>query len=104
MNDALLMIAYAELRSLLRFSDGLIELRRLIDEGTPLLRANIDRLAAGETGNIIVRYEVCEPLKVFLAAMRARNGQPNKIESGHGDPPVKGGYHIPRAKIGIARV
>jgi hypothetical protein len=64
----------------------------LVDEGTPLLRAYIDRSLAGVTGDLIARYEVCEPLKVFLIAVRARNGQPNEIKgAGHNGPPVKGG-------------
>jgi hypothetical protein len=57
--------ALADLSELIRSPDGLVELRRLIDEGTPLLRANIDRLSAAEAGDLIARYDVCEPLKVF---------------------------------------
>jgi hypothetical protein len=82
--------ALADLAELARSSDGLVELRRLIDEGTPLLRSYIDRLSAAETGDLIARYEVCEPLKVFLAAIRARNRQANEIEgAGHDGLPVK---------------
>jgi hypothetical protein len=86
--------ALADLAELSRSPDGLVELRRLIDEGTPLLRANIDWLSAAETGDLIARYEVCEPLKVFLAAIRARNRQADEIEgAGHGDSSFAGVRH-----------
>ena len=82
--------ALAELREISNTPDGLIEVRRLIDEGTPLLRAYIDRSAATETGDVVARYQLCEPLRVILPALRARDGQPNEIESaGHNGPSVK---------------
>jgi hypothetical protein len=77
--------ALSDLSELIRSLDGLVELRRLVDEGTPLLRAYIDRPSASEAGDIIARYELCEPLKVFLTTMRARHGQSDEIECARHD-------------------
>jgi len=69
--------ALADLReivALLPENDDLaIEVRRLIDRGTPLLRAKVDRPVAEATGRLIVRYEIADELKVHLAAARARH-------------------------------
>ena len=76
--------ALADIREISNSPDGLIELRRLVDEGTPLLRSNLDRSLAETTGDLIAHYEVCEPLKAFLAAMRTRDRQANEIKgAGH---------------------
>jgi hypothetical protein len=81
--------ALAELREIARCPEGLVEIGRLINEGTPLLRAYIDALPAGGTGDIIARYEICELLLPVLTAVRAGNGQVSKIEGAldHGDLP-----------------
>ena len=76
--------ALADIREISNSPDGFIELRRLVDEGTPLLRSHIDRSLAGTIGHLIARYEVCEPLKAFLVAIRARDRQANEIKgAGH---------------------
>ncbi len=53
---------------------------KLINEGTPFFRTNVDHAATEATGNLVVRYELVDDLKVCLAAIRAGNLQPQNVE------------------------
>ena len=53
---------------------------KLIDEGTPLLRANVDHAATEATDNLVVCYELADDLKICLSAIRAGNFQPQNVE------------------------
>lgn len=53
---------------------------RMIDEGAPFLCAQVDGFGAeGANGNV-VRYQLPEQLKSYLATVRARNFNSDKIE------------------------
>jgi hypothetical protein len=66
-----------DLRQLVQLSstneDVSIEVRRLLESGVPLVRAQIDWLAAPGTGDAIVSYEVTDEVKRHLAALHALN-------------------------------
>jgi len=81
--------AFAELREIAGTPEGLVEINRLIDSGTPILRAYIDDSAAIGAGHAVARYEISKFLLPFLAAVRARNGKVGEVQSAldHGSFP-----------------
>jgi hypothetical protein len=50
----------------------IVTLACMMDEGTPFLRANVDWNASVAAGNAVVRYQLADELKVYLAAATAR--------------------------------
>lgn len=50
-------------------------IRQLLDEGTPFLTADIDRLQACEAGDVEVVYEVSEGMRALLEAVRANEAR-----------------------------
>jgi hypothetical protein len=80
--------AMADLAELVRlqadYPNIAVEVGRLIDEGAPLLRANIDWPAAIKARHGIVRYELHERLAACLATcgVKARNINAGIVEGG----------------------
>lgn len=73
---------FRELRELaaLQFVDLFSLLRELSDAGASVFCAEVDSFSAVPTGNSAVRYKLADRLLVCLAALRAGQVHPNKIE------------------------
>jgi hypothetical protein len=70
---------------LIRSLEGLIEVRRRVDEGAPLFRAYVDRASAAPAGDLIARYhQLGKRFQVLFAAMGARNRQVDRIRRANG--------------------
>ncbi len=76
---------FKELRELatLQFFDLFGLLRELSDAGASCVE--VDGLSAVPTGSGVIRYKLADRLLVCLAALRARQVHPHKIEGGSCD-------------------
>jgi hypothetical protein len=66
--------------------DGFVVVRRLLESGTPLIRAEVQWLTTPGTGDCIVMYEVADEVQAHLAALRVRtlNGNPRGRQHRYG--------------------
>jgi hypothetical protein len=73
--------------------DGFVVVRRLLESGAPLIRAEVQWLTTPGTGDCIVMYEVTDEVQAHLAAFRALNGNPRGRQHcyGHCEPSLVGG-------------
>jgi hypothetical protein len=86
---ALTAIMEYELRELVKAAsaneDAFVVVRRLLESGTPLVRAEIDWLVAPGTGDAIVTYHVTDEVQRHLAAFKTlqRDSGGVKKRNGH---------------------
>lgn len=71
--------------------DLFVYLRLLSEAGLPTLACEVDRCAAKVAGRRVVRYQLGEPLRAILLALRARHVDEDEIKSRSGARRSPGG-------------
>jgi len=90
--------AFEELAELERLAphDLAVAVQRLVDQGAPVLRANVNDGTAVSADDRVVIYQLPKELKVLLAAVRARNLDSDQTDDGsaHDLPSQDEGHNL----------